>query len=53
MAGGDERPIVLHIGEAIKYNHDYYNNTFLRRFRVKQNDKLDRESFIKALKNNE
>ncbi|KAK4504981.1 hypothetical protein PRZ48_002944 [Zasmidium cellare] len=53
MTGGDERPIVLQIGEAIKYNHDYYNEQFSRRFRVVQNDKLDRESFIEALRKHE
>ena len=46
----DTRPIVLHIGEAIKYNHDYYDKEFATRYQVIQNEYLDRESFMKALK---
>jgi hypothetical protein len=45
------KPIVLHTGEPIKYNHDFYNKDFLSRFDVVQNEDLDRESFIQALKN--
>ncbi|KAK9784534.1 hypothetical protein SCARD494_12789 [Seiridium cardinale] len=44
------KPVVLHIGEPIKYNHDFYKNEFCKRFKVVQNDCPDRESFIKALK---
>lgn len=44
------KPIVLHIGEPIKYNHDFYNKEFLSQFNVVRNEDLDRESFIKALK---
>ncbi|KAL5049332.1 hypothetical protein BDW71DRAFT_195350 [Aspergillus fruticulosus] len=44
------KPVVLHLGEPIKYNQDFYNNDFLARFNVVQNDALDRPSFIKALK---
>lgn len=44
------KPIVLHIGDPIKYNHDFYNNEFLSRFDVVQATETDRESFIEALK---
>ncbi|KAL4889022.1 D-isomer specific 2-hydroxyacid dehydrogenase [Aspergillus ambiguus] len=44
------KPIVLHIGEPIKYNHDFYNDSFLDRFDVVRNDALDRPSFMAALK---
>ncbi|KAF4120053.1 Phosphoglycerate dehydrogenase or related dehydrogenase [Geosmithia morbida] len=42
------KPIVLHLGEPIKYNHQEYA-TFSERFTVVHNDCLDRESFIQAL----
>ncbi|CEN60818.1 Putative D-isomer specific 2-hydroxyacid dehydrogenase [Aspergillus calidoustus] len=45
------KPIVLHLGEPIKYNHYFYSNDFLARFDVVRNDALDRPSFIEALKN--
>lgn len=48
-----KKPIVLHIGEPIKYNQDFYNGPFLSRFDVVRNDKPDRESFISALKKKE
>lgn len=44
------KPTVLHLGDAIKYNHDFYNNDFLARFKVVRNDAPDRPSFIQALK---
>ncbi|KAK9413900.1 hypothetical protein SUNI508_11476 [Seiridium unicorne] len=44
------KPVVLHIGEPIKYNHGFYENEFCKRFKVVQNDCPDRESFMKALK---
>jgi hypothetical protein len=44
------KPVVLHIGEPIKYNQYFYDNDFLARFDVIQNDALDRPSFIQALK---
>lgn len=44
------KPIVLHIGEPIKYNHQFFENEFLKRFDVRRNEDLDRASFIKALK---
>jgi hypothetical protein len=40
------KPSVLHLGHAIKYNHDFYNNQFLSRFNVVQATETDRESFI-------
>ncbi|KAL3440682.1 hypothetical protein BJX65DRAFT_316310 [Aspergillus insuetus] len=45
------KPVVLHLGEPIKYNHDFYSNDFLARYDVVRNDALDRTSFIEALKN--
>lgn len=47
-----KKPIVLRIGEDIKYNHDFYNNVFTKRFDVVTNEEPDRESFIRALKEN-
>jgi hypothetical protein len=44
------KPIVLHLGDAIKYNHDFYNDEFLQRFEVVRNDTETREQFIEALK---
>lgn len=44
------KPIVLHIGEPIKYNNEFYETEFLKRFDVRQNEDLGRASFIKALK---
>ncbi|PSN71789.1 hypothetical protein BS50DRAFT_629916 [Corynespora cassiicola Philippines] len=44
------KPVVFHIGEPIKYNHEFYDKEFLARFDVVQNEDLNRESFIKALK---
>jgi lactate dehydrogenase-like 2-hydroxyacid dehydrogenase len=44
------KPIVLHIGEPIKYNHDFYENEFCKRFQVIRNACPDRESFKQALK---
>ncbi|OAA59114.1 D-mandelate dehydrogenase [Niveomyces insectorum RCEF 264] len=44
------KPIVLHLGEPIKYNHDLYDGAFTERFQVVRNDCPDRASFIQALK---
>lgn len=44
------KPVVLHIGEPIKYNHDFYESEFLKQFDVVRNEHLDRTSFIEALK---
>ncbi|KAL4915707.1 hypothetical protein BDW62DRAFT_121090 [Aspergillus aurantiobrunneus] len=43
------KPVVLHLGDPIKYNHDFHDSDFLARFRVVRNDALDRPSFIRAL----
>ncbi|KAJ5117183.1 hypothetical protein N7448_004126 [Penicillium atrosanguineum] len=44
------KPTVLHIGDAIKYNHDFYNTEFLPLFNVIQLTETDRVGFIEALK---
>ncbi|KIV79429.1 hypothetical protein PV11_06991 [Exophiala sideris] len=44
------KPIVLHLGDAIKYNHDLYKQEFLDRFEVVRNDTSTREEFVEALK---
>ncbi|KAH7014714.1 2-ketogluconate reductase [Macrophomina phaseolina] len=44
------KPIVLHLGAAVKYSTDYYEKEFLPRFTVVRNEDLDRESFKRALK---
>lgn len=44
------KPVVLHIGEPIKYNHEFYEKDFLSRFDVVRNEDLDRQSFVQALK---
>ena len=43
------KPIVLHLGDAIKYNHDFYNDKFLARFEVVRAEAETREEFIDAL----
>jgi hypothetical protein len=49
-AAGSCKPTVLHVGDAIKYNHEFYDNEFSSRFNVVQATETDRESFIEALK---
>lgn len=49
-ATGSSKPTVLHIGDAIKYNHEFYDNEFASRFNVVQATETDRESFMEALK---
>ncbi|KXH59638.1 2-ketogluconate reductase [Colletotrichum salicis] len=44
------KPIVIRLGEDIKYNYDYYKDIFTDRFTVVVNKETDRASFIKALK---
>lgn len=44
-----QKPIILHLGDAIKYNHDFYNKEFLNRFDVVRNSAETREEFIQAL----
>lgn len=46
------KPIVLHLGDTIKYNHDFYNNEFLPRFEVVRANIDSREAFIHALSTN-
>ena len=50
MGGG--KPIVIRLGEDVKYNRDFYENIFKNKFDVVANEEPDRESFIKALKEN-
>ena len=50
MADKSSLPTVLRIGEDIKYNQDFYNDVFTKKFNVVANEETDRESFIKALK---
>ena len=50
MGGG--KPIVLRLGEDVKYNGEFYENVFKNKFDVVANEESDRESFIKALKEN-
>ncbi|PLB50642.1 hypothetical protein P170DRAFT_435825 [Aspergillus steynii IBT 23096] len=45
-------PIILHLGDPIKYNHDFYNGPFSDRYDIVPNDAPDRGSFIHALKTN-
>lgn len=44
------KPIILHIGEPIKYNHTFYDEEFSKRFEVRHNEDLDRASFMQALR---
>jgi hypothetical protein len=46
------KPIVLHLGDAIKYSHDLYNQQFAQRFEVVRNTATNREEFLQALKQN-
>ncbi|RSL75661.1 hypothetical protein CEP51_010667 [Fusarium floridanum] len=45
-----KKPIVLRLGEDIKYNHKFFEDVFTERFQVVANEEPDRASFIKALK---
>ncbi|KAF5008359.1 hypothetical protein FDECE_5402 [Fusarium decemcellulare] len=45
-----KKPIVLRLGEDIKYNHKFFADVFTERFQVVANEEPDRASFIKALK---
>lgn len=45
-----KKPIVLHLGEDIKYNRKFFHDVFTQRFHVVANEEPDRASFIKALK---
>lgn len=46
------KPIVLHLGEPVKYNQDFYEQEFCKRFDVRRNEDLDRASFMQALRDN-
>lgn len=52
MSPINSKPNVLHLGDDIKYNHDFYQNDFLGRFNVVRSDAEDRDSFIQHLKEN-
>ncbi|KAK8221392.1 2-ketogluconate reductase [Phyllosticta capitalensis] len=43
------KPIVLHLGSDIKYNHEYFEKELKSRFEVVKNEDLDRASFMQAL----
>lgn len=51
MIAEPPKPTILHLGDGIKYNHDFYNDEFLGHFEVIRNDTDTREKFIEALKN--
>lgn len=44
------KPIVLHLGDGINYNHAFYNEEFLARFKVIHATETNREEFMQALK---
>ncbi|KAJ9137933.1 D-isomer specific 2-hydroxyacid dehydrogenase [Pleurostoma richardsiae] len=44
------KPIVLHLGEPIKYNQDFYDDQFRQRFDVVSNECPDRLSFVQAMR---
>lgn len=44
------KPIVLRIGEDIKYNHEFYKNEFTKLFDVVADTATNRAEFIQALK---
>lgn len=44
------KPTVFRLGEDIKYNQDFYNNTFTRYFNVVPNTATNRSDFMAALK---
>ncbi|RAK99934.1 D-mandelate dehydrogenase-like dehydrogenase [Aspergillus ibericus CBS 121593] len=46
------KPIILHLGDPIAYNHSLYDGAFSSRFTIIRNEDLTRESFIEALKTN-
>lgn len=43
------KPIVLHLGAAVKYSKDFYDKEFAPKYHVVRNEDLDRESFKAAL----
>ncbi|OJJ70386.1 hypothetical protein ASPBRDRAFT_129202 [Aspergillus brasiliensis CBS 101740] len=46
------KPIILHLGDPITYNHDLYNGPLSTRFTIIRDDSPTREAFIEALKTN-
>ncbi|PYI04402.1 hypothetical protein BO78DRAFT_398951 [Aspergillus sclerotiicarbonarius CBS 121057] len=46
------KPIILHLGDPIAYNHTLYDGPFSSRFTIIRNEDLTRDSFIEALKTN-
>lgn len=44
------KPVVLHLGDAVKYNHEFYEQEFLGRFEVVRSGAETREEFIDALR---
>ncbi|KAJ5668961.1 hypothetical protein N7462_010031 [Penicillium macrosclerotiorum] len=44
------KPTVLHLGDPIKYNDEFYNENFISRFEVIRATETDRASFMEALK---
>lgn len=42
------KPIVLHLGDAIRYNHAFYNEEFLARFKVMDPGNRDQQGRIHA-----
>ncbi|KAJ5103011.1 hypothetical protein N7532_003540 [Penicillium argentinense] len=46
------KPTILHIGDPIKYNHDFYNNEFCARFNVIRATETNRAEFIEAMRSN-
>ncbi|KAF1809081.1 hypothetical protein P152DRAFT_175630 [Eremomyces bilateralis CBS 781.70] len=45
----ESKPIILHLGDDIKWNHDLYQK-LQERFEIRRSYKMDRGAFIKALK---
>jgi hypothetical protein len=46
---GDSNPIVLHLGDDIKWNHDLYKK-LEEKFTIKRSHSMNREDFKNALK---
>ncbi|BCS00349.1 D-mandelate dehydrogenase-like dehydrogenase [Aspergillus luchuensis] len=44
------KPIILHLGDPIAYNHDLYNGPLSTRFTIIRDTSPTREAFIEALK---
>ena len=46
------KPIILHLGDPIAYNHDLYNGPLSTRFTIIRDTSPTREAFIEALQTN-